>query len=223
MSETTERDQNAGTTEIVCVVDKSGSMDSIRRDAIGGFNTFLTEQKKEEGEARFTLALFDTDYERVWDGAPIDEVEPLDEASYRPGGQTALLDAVGRTIHSVRDRLDELGEAEQPDHVIFVILTDGLENSSREYVGDQVPEMIRRYRDERGWEFMFLAANIDAFAVAERYNIDASRVSQFAASAEGVQKAYQSMGTAVTSLRRTGHVTDSWADEALEEGGDDDN
>lgn len=210
-------ERSGGFTEIVCVVDKSGSMESIRDDAIGGFNSFLASQRDEEGDALFTLALFDTDYEQLCDGVPIEEVEPLDEQTYRPDGSTALLDAIGRTMTAVTYRLDDAPDDQQPDQVIFVILTDGKENSSREYRRFQIADMIERARKDRGWEFMFLAANIDAFAAAKRYSIDQSRVTQFDATGDGVQSAYQSARDAVSSIRREGELSEDWREQIKRE------
>jgi hypothetical protein len=200
----------ADLTEIVCVIDESGSMDRIRQDAIGGFNSFLRNQQEEEGEALFSLTLFDTDYERIYDGVELEEVPELDEQSYQPGGRTALLDAVGRTILDVRNRLNETDESEKPGQVVFVILTDGKENSSQEFIGEQVPEMIAEQRQEANWEFVFLAADANAFQVARDYNISPSNVDQFEGTGEDINRTYHSASNAVTSIRRTGSIESDW-------------
>ena len=199
-----------GLTEIVCVIDESGSMDRIREDAIGGFNTFLRNQKDEEGEALFSLTLFDTDYERVYDGVDLEEVPELDKESYQPGGRTALLDAVGRTVLDVRNRLRKTDPSETPEQVVFVILTDGKENSSQEFIGEQVPDVIAEQRREANWEFVFLAADANAFQVARDYNIAPSNVDQFEGTGEDINRTYNSASNAVTSIRRTGSIESDW-------------
>lgn len=192
-----------GLTEIVCIIDKSGSMNKICDDAIGGFNAFLEEQKAEEGDALLSLTLFDSGFQRVWDGEPIDEVPPLDESTYRPGGRTALLDAFGQTIIDVYGRIESTPEDERPEQVAFVILTDGRENSSENFTEDLLSDLVGAFR-KRGWEFIFLGANIDAFEVASRYNIDSSRVTQFESSGRSVDRTYRSASTSISVIRQTG-------------------
>lgn len=151
-------------TEIIVVMDQSGSMDSIKTDAIGGFNTFLSEQKKVPGKARFTLVLFDSqNYKEVYLSESIKKVKPLDESTYIPGASTPLLDAVGRAIDKVGAKLAELPESERPEKVVFVVLTDGHENASTDYTKDKVKSMIKHQSDVYKWQFVFLGVNIDAF------------------------------------------------------------
>ncbi|MFW9872522.1 MAG: hypothetical protein ACFFG0_05415, partial [Candidatus Thorarchaeota archaeon] len=145
--------------EIVCIIDRSGSMASIAKDAIGGFNTFLEEQKKVKGEATLTFIQFDTDYEIIHENKPLFDVPKLNESTFQPRGATALLDAVGKTIDSVGKRLSNMQENNRPEKVIVAILTDGEENSSKEYTLSKVREMITHQRDKYQWEFIFLAAN----------------------------------------------------------------
>lgn len=135
-------------TEIICVIDRSGSMGAIRSDAIGGFNTFLRDQQQESGTARMTLVLFDHEYEIRYDAVPLQEVEPLDTTTYVPRGTTALLDAVGRTIDDVGKRLADTDESERPAQVIIAILTDGLENASSDYSWERVSKMIEHQREK---------------------------------------------------------------------------
>ena len=187
--------------EIVCIVDRSGSMAAVRSDAVGGFNTFLEEQKKLPGEARLTLVLFNDSVDVVHLARPIAELEPFDERSYVPSGSTALLDAVGRTIDKVGQRLAATPEAERPGKVIVAILTDGEENASRKYDLKDVRERIRRQREVYKWEFVFLAANQDAFAEAEKLAIPQADAEAFVASAEGVRVASSKMSDRVRAKR----------------------
>lgn len=165
-------EQEIGVTEIVCVVDKSGSMASRLSDALGGFNTFLAQQKKLPGKARFSLALFDSpeSFALVYDGVDIGKAKPLTEATYVPGGCTALLDAVGRTICALKTRLGAMAAEEKPQNVVFVILTDGEENSSREFTLDGVRKLIDE-RIKTGWEFHYLGVDVDGFAAAQSMNM----------------------------------------------------
>lgn len=148
-------------TDITIVMDRSGSMSSIRDDAEGGLNSFIEEQKQQPGDATFTLVQFDTEYEFVHKAVPISSVPRCD---LRPRGNTALLDAVGRAITETGERLSATKEEDRPGLVVFVILTDGMENSSREFSRDKIKEMIEHQQTNYNWKFVFLAANQDAFA-----------------------------------------------------------
>jgi hypothetical protein len=191
-------------TEIACVVDRSGSMQHIASDAIGGFNSFLKAQKEHPGEARLTLVLFDHEYQVLHTGVDIRLVPPLDTSTYVPRGTTALLDAIGRTIDDVGVRLGGMPESERPDKVIMAILTDGLENASKDYTYERVSEMIRHQSGKYNWEFVFLAANQDAMASAARISIAAQDAYSFAATGEGVQVAYATLSSEVSRRRGPG-------------------
>lgn len=180
--------------EIVCVVDRSGSMAGIREDAVGGFNAFLESQKKHPGEARLTLVLFDHEYGLLHEGVDMQNVPPLDGDTYVPRGMTALLDAIGRTVDDVGKRLAATPESERPAKVIVSILTDGLENASRDYGNLRVAAMIEHQREKYNWEFIFLAANQDAFATAERLSIRREDAIPYEASSEGIREAHAVMG-----------------------------
>ncbi|MEM9996193.1 MAG: hypothetical protein AAF809_00710 [Bacteroidota bacterium] len=193
---------NHALTELVCILDRSGSMESIRADAIGGFNAFLGEQKKLNGEARLTLVLFDHEYDRRLDAAPLAEVEPLTEATFVPRGNTALLDAVGRTIDDVGARLARTPEAERPGSILVCILTDGMENASSDYTRDRVKSMIEHQQEKYGWEFQFLAANQDAFAEASRIGIARPNAMPFAADAAGTKAAFAQVSARATKARK---------------------
>lgn len=178
--------------EIVVVLDRSGSMRSIAEDAIGGFNTFLEEQKKVKGKANITLALFDHEYQEVYDSADIQSAENLTKTTYVPRGFTGLLDAIGRSITKL--------ESKNPKKAIVCILTDGQENASKEFSNENIKELLKKCED-RGWQVMYLAANQDAFAVGAQYGFSANLTKNFDATARGVSAAYTNCSIQSTSYR----------------------
>lgn len=189
-------------TDITLVVDRSGSMHEIQSDAEGGINAFIADQAKEPGEVLLTLVQFDTEYEFVHRGVPASEVP-----RYRlvPRGSTALLDAVGRAIHDTGDRLSKMPEPERPSLVIFVVMTDGLENSSKEFKKSHIKVMIERQQKEYDWQFTFLGANQDAFAEAADLGIGSAGAADF--SMNKVALACRAVGSKVSRMRgqaRTG-------------------
>jgi len=188
--------------EIICVVDRSGSMGAIEADAIGGYNRFLRDQKQETGSARFSLVLFNHEYEVLHDGVDLQGVPELDARTYAVGGMTALLDAVGNAVDTARGRIGALPEQEQPAAVIVAILTDGLENSSSEYTRQRVFGMIREQQEEHGWEFVFLGAEQDAVQEGARMGVATDDAHDFSRSGEGVRKAYQRMSARASRTRR---------------------
>ena len=177
-------------------------MDAIRSDAIGGFNSFITDQKAQPGQALLTLVLFDDEYDVIHDAVDLNAVPPLNELTYIPRGTTALLDAVGRTLDSVGKRLSETPEPERPATVVVAILTDGMENASKQYTARDVSQRIKHQREAYDWRFVFLAAGQDAFKTAEQLSIDAEDTTSFVASGDGVQKAYAAMSMSVADRRR---------------------
>ena len=183
-------------TDITLVVDRSGSMAQIREDAEGGVNTFITEQSKEPDEALLTLVQFDTEYEFVHKGEPIQQVPKYELV---PRGTTALLDAVGKAINETGERLAKMAECDRPGLVIFVVMTDGLENSSKEFTKTQVKEMIERQQNEYNWHFTFLGANQDAFAEAGGLGIHASGTADYAM--HKAAAAYMATGSKVARMR----------------------
>jgi len=192
---------NLNLTEIACVIDRSGSMETIASDAIGGFNAFLKEQKKDTAEARLTLVLFDHEYQVVYESADVQKISPLDTETYVPRGTTALFDAVGRTIDDLGSGLGKMSEEARPAKVIVAILTDGLENASRDYSSAKIAEMIEHQRAKYGWEFIFLAANQDAIAAAAQISIMAQDAINFAASPQGTKVAFAQMSAEVSKRR----------------------
>jgi hypothetical protein len=191
-------------TEIAYVLDRSGSMQSLVTDAIGGFNAFLDAQKKVPGRANFTLALFDHEYQLVHSGVDIQQVPDLDEQTYVPRGTTALLDAVGRTIDDLGARLARTPEDQRPGKVIVAIFTDGLENASRVYTTERLSESIKHQQEKYNWEFLFLAANQDAIASAAKIAIPASQAMNFAATPAGVRQSQEQLSMRVMKSRTSG-------------------
>ncbi len=188
-------------TEIAVILDRSGSMQSIAGDAIGGFNAFLAAQRGEPGHARLSLVLFDDHYEVPLKSAPLAEVPHLTARTFVPRGSTALLDAIGRTLKKMTASFAARPAEQKPDKIIVAILTDGEENASRHYTGPHIHDLIGERR-ARGWEFIFLAANQDAFTAAERLNIARDDAAAFAANAAGTAEVFQQMSARVTEKRR---------------------
>lgn len=178
---------------IVMVLDRSGSMESIRKDTIGGFNAFLTDQQKLPGECSLTLAQFDTEYEIVHQNINLKDVPPLSFLTFVPRGGTALLDAIGRTINAVGAELAALLEEQRPGKVFFVVLTDGAENSSREFNRTKVFEMIKKQKETYSWEFIFLAANQDAISVGQTYGISRASSMTCNATSAGIKGTYDAL------------------------------
>lgn len=191
-------------TDIVVVIDRSGSMESVKEDTIGGFNTFLEAQKNVEGKATFTFVQFDDIYELIHNGADIQVIQPLNYETYVPRGWTALNDAICRTINTTGVRLASLSEEERPEKVIFVIITDGKENKSQEFTGADVHRMINHQRENFKWEFVFLGANQDAIATAESLGIDVNNALTFSTSKIGVSSSYDSLSNNITNYRKGG-------------------
>jgi len=190
-------------TNIVFILDRSGSMKKLRSTAIEGFNKFLSEQQKEPGWATFTLVLFSTTYELLYDGTPLSDVKPLDEETYVPDGGTSLRDAIGKAITETKARIDAMAKADRPAKVLFAILTDGEENSSTEYGPEKIKAMIKA-QQECGWPFLFLAADEAALQAGINLNIDRGTSFQYKGTTDGTQAAYTAMSSVAGSIRRSG-------------------
>ena len=184
-------------TDITLVVDRSGSMEQVREDAEGGVNSFIAQQAKEPGEALLTLVQFDTEYEFLHKGVPISQVPKYELV---PRGMTALLDAVGRAMNETGERLAKMDEADRPGLVVFVVMTDGLENSSKEFSKATIKEMIERQQQQYNWHFTFLGANQDAFAEAGGMGIHAAGVANCAI--DKLDVAYRMTGAKVSRMRK---------------------
>lgn len=187
-------------TEIIFVIDKSGSMSTLAGDTIGGFNGFIESQKAIEGKATLTTVLFDTTYKTLHNGIDLHEVKAMTTSDYLPYGGTAMLDAIGDTINQVQDRHDELG-AEKPENVLFVITTDGEENSSRKYTKSQIEKMIKHQTNGHGWKFMFLGANMDAVKEASSIGINSNYATNYTYTAQGTNAVFNTMSCVTSSLR----------------------
>src|SRR5262245_8616502 len=178
---------------VAIILDRSGSMDALRDDAIGGFNTLLEDQKTKAGDSRLLLVQFDDQYEIVFDAVPIAEVPPLTRATFVPRGQTALLDAIGRTIADVEARLGRLSAEERPASVLIAVITDGEENASREYSATVVRDRITACRAELGWEFLFLGTSAASVEESQSWGIDPRSTGQFSATAMGLRLAFRTV------------------------------
>lgn len=200
-------------TELVFILDRSGSMAGLESDTIGGFNGMLAKQRKEEGEAQVTTVLFDDAYEVLHDQADIKKVKPITEKEYFVRGCTALLDAVGKTIAKIKQAQKEADEDEKADKVLFVITTDGYENASKEYSYEKIRKMITKQTEKHGWEFLFLGANIDAVAEAEKVGIKADRAVSYCADSVGTNMNFDAVNSVACSMRREEEIDDNWKEE----------
>ena len=192
-----------GLTELVFILDRSGSMSGLEADTIGGFNSMITKQKKGEGEAIVSTVLFDDQAEVLHDRIDIDKIELMNDQQYYVRGCTALLDAVGGAIHHIGNVHKYAREEDRPEKTLFIITTDGMENSSRRYDYDRVKNMIERQKERFGWEFIFLGANIDAVEVAGRFGIKANRAVNYECDSEGTKLNYDVLSETVTRMRQT--------------------
>ena len=191
-----------GLTELVMILDRSGSMRGLEADTIGGFNGMIDKQKKEEGEAYVSVVLFDDRTEVICDRTDIRKVEPMTDRQYYVRGCTALLDAVGGAIHHIGNVHKYAREEDVPEKTVFIITTDGLENASRRYTYEDVKRMIERQKERFGWEFIFLGANIDAVKEAGRFGIDARRAVRYENDSAGTQLNFRVMTEVVSKARR---------------------
>jgi uncharacterized protein YegL len=189
-------------TEVVFILDRSGSMSGLEADTIGGFNSMIKKQKKEDGEAYISTVLFDDKTDVLYDRVPIGKVEPMNENQYYVRGCTALLDALGGAIHHIANVHKYAREEDKPEKTLFIITTDGMENSSRIYTYDKVKKMVEDEKENYGWEFLFLGANIDAIAVAGRFGIGADRAINYECDSQGTQLNYEVLSKTVSAVRR---------------------
>lgn len=197
-----------GLTEVVFILDRSGSMSGLEADTIGGFNSMIGKQKKEDGEAVISTVLFDDQQEVVYDRQPVKMVEPMTDRQYYVRGCTALLDAIGGAIHHIGNVHKYAREEDRPEKTMFIITTDGMENASRFYTYDRVKYMVERQKEKYGWEFLFLGANIDAISVAARFGINADRAINYECDQVGTSLNYQVMSETITAVRRAKNKED---------------
>ncbi|KXK18299.1 MAG: hypothetical protein UZ15_CFX003002261 [Chloroflexi bacterium OLB15] len=195
-------------TELVFILDKSGSMGGLVSDTIGGYNAMLEKQQAVDGECHITTALFDDTYELLHDRIDIRAVRPITTNEYFVGGSTALLDAIGMTIQKIANAQKHTAEEYRAEKVIFIIITDGLENASRSYSSDMIKSLIERQKMKYGWEFIFLGANIDSVRTARNIGIQQDRAVDYVADSEGVKLKYATMNNAVAEFREKATISD---------------
>jgi uncharacterized protein YegL len=188
-------------TELVFILDRSGSMGGLESDTVGGFNSMLARQQEQDGECRITTMLFDNEYEILHDRIDIKAVSPITEKEYFVRGNTALLDAIGTTINKIGGVQKNTAEEYRAEKVLFVITTDGMENASREFDYTKIKAMIERQKGQYSWEFIFLGANIDAVEVAGRFGVDRTRAQTFHNDSEGIAQNYRTLNCAIASFR----------------------
>lgn len=197
-----------GLTELVFILDRSGSMTGLEADTIGGFNGMLEKQKKETGEAYVSVVLFDDRTEVLYDRTDIRKVEPMNDSQYYVRGCTALLDAVGGAIHHISNVHRYAREEDVPEKTLFIITTDGMENASRIYSYDKVQKMLTHEKEKHHWEFLFLGANMDAVRVAGRFGIRPSRAVTFENDGDGIRLNYEVLSNAVSCARMSKSALD---------------
>jgi uncharacterized protein YegL len=192
-----------GLTEVVFILDRSGSMSGLEGDTIGGFNSMIEKQRKEEGGAYISTVLFDDQAEVLYDRVPVNKVEPMNDKQYYVRGCTALLDAIGGAIHHIANVHKYAREEDRPEKTLFIITTDGMENSSHIYDYKKVKKMVETEKEKYGWEFLFLGANIDAIEVAGRFGISADRAINYECDSAGTALNYQVLSETVSAVRRS--------------------
>ena len=197
-------------TELVFILDRSGSMAGLESDTIGGFNAMIEKQKKEDGECYISTVLFDNVSEVLHDRVKLSEIRPMTDKEYTVRGCTALIDALGGAIHHIGNIHKYARPEDVPEHTMFVITTDGMENASQQYTSDQVKRMIERQKEKYGWEFLFIGANIDAVETAQRYGISSDRAVNYNADSEGTGILYESVACAVSNVRKCAPLDKGW-------------
>ena len=205
--------KNNNITELVFILDRSGSMSGLESDTVGGFNTMIEKQKKQNAPCYVSTVLFNHTSEVLYDRVKLGEVQKMTEDDFFVGGSTALMDAIGGAIHHIGNIHKYIRPEDVPANTMFVIMTDGMENASRRYSSEQVKQMIERQKKRYGWEFLFIGANIDAVETAARYGIDADRAVNYHADKEGTRVVYQSVANAVCSLRENKELRADWSEE----------
>lgn len=197
-------------TEIVFILDRSGSMSGLEADTIGGFNSMIQKQKRQEGEALISTVLFDNVSEVIHDRVDVQKIAPMTDKDYSVRGCTALLDAIGGAIHHIGNVHKYARAEDVPEHTLFVITTDGMENASHRYSSDKVKQMIERQKSKYGWEFLFLGANIDAVETARHFGISEDRAVNYHCDSEGTQLNYEVLSEAISAVRCSAPLSADW-------------
>ena len=204
-------------TELVFILDRSGSMSGLEADTIGGFNAMIEKQKKQKGECYVSTVLFDGVSEVLHDRVRLSEIKPMTDKDYTVRGCTALLDALGGAIHHIGNVHKYARPEDVPENTMFVITTDGMENASRKYSSEKVKAMIERQKQKYGWEFLFIGANIDAVETAARYGIGADRAVNYNADKKGTNIVYDTVATAVCNVRAKAPLCADWSNDINED------
>jgi hypothetical protein len=204
---------NNNLTELVFILDRSGSMSGLESDTIGGYNALLKKQQGEPGEAVVTTVLFDDEYELLHDRININGIQPITDKNYYVRGCTALLDAIGKTIKKIASAQQHTSEEYRAGKVMFVITTDGMENASREFTYGKIKEMVELQKEKYGWEFIFLGANIDAVETAGRFGIAKDRAANYHADKQGTALNFCVVAEAVSEMRSSSRISDDWKEE----------
>ncbi len=205
------------TTELVFIIDRSGSMQGLEADTIGGFNSMIEKQKAEEGECYVSTVLFDDVSEVLHDRVPLEKVKPMTRKDYYVRGCTALIDAIGGAIHHIGNVHKYARKEDVPQNTLFVITTDGMENASRRYSSDKVKKMIEKQKERYGWEFIFIGANIDSVQTASKIGIGADRAVNYVHDGEGTRIMYDTVARAASNMRCSRPMSAGWADEINED------
>lgn len=200
-------------TELVFILDRSGSMSGLERDTIGGFNAMIEKQKKQDGECIVSTVLFNNDSQVIHDRVPLDKIEPMTEDDYYVRDCTALIDAIGGAIHHIGNVHKYARPEDVPENTIFIITTDGYENASYRYSSDKVKRMIEHEKEKYGWEFLFIGANIDAVETAKHYGIDQDRAVNYHADAQGTDIVYATVSQAICNVRMNKCMTENWSED----------
>ena len=197
-------------TELVFILDRSGSMSGLEDDTIGGFNSMIEKQKKQVGDCYVSTVLFDDESEVLHDRVKLADISKMTDNDYTVRGCTALIDAIGGAIHHIGNIHKYARPEDGPEHTMFIITTDGQENASHRYTSEQVKKMIEHRREKYGWEFLFIGANIDAVETAARYGIDKERAVNYNADSEGTRLNYEVMSETICSFRESRPITADW-------------
>ena len=198
-------------TELVFILDRSGSMSGLEADTIGGFNSLIEKQRKQDGECYVSTILFDNDSQVLHDRVRLADVKPMTDRDYTVRGCTALLDAIGSAIHHIGNVHKYARPEDVPEHTMFVIITDGMENASKRYSGKEIKKKIEKEKSKYGWEFLFIGANIDAIATARNFGISEDRAVNYKADTQGTGVVYESVCEAVSDVRNGKRLAPSWS------------